>query len=282
MGGKQQLSPQIIQYMADHKVYIEPFFGSGAVFFNKGYKEVSNNSNYREVIGDLDFNVVNFFEQLRNNYTVMMEKLQYYEYSETLYQKAKTTKDYYKNASDIDKACLFFFNIFNSFAGILNGGFAYGKKTTNNCKKFLNQKNNLELYAKRLTDCYIFHKPYNVLVDRFDSKESLFYFDPPYRNTKKYTIQKDFEFDYDEFAKNIQSIQGKFILSHYKDEWLLDTFKDYYIIDLDNYCSIRKSNGESRQSNEVNECIVLNYNPEKVDLWTGHEQKTFTGLFDEI
>jgi len=34
-GAKWNLANWIIQQMPPHKVYLEPFFGSGAVFFNK-------------------------------------------------------------------------------------------------------------------------------------------------------------------------------------------------------------------------------------------------------
>lgn len=43
-GGKQQLAAKIISMMPAHKIYCEPFFGGGAVFFQKpkSYLEVIN------------------------------------------------------------------------------------------------------------------------------------------------------------------------------------------------------------------------------------------------
>lgn len=34
-GAKNKLAKWIISYIPEHSVYVEPFFGSGAVFFNK-------------------------------------------------------------------------------------------------------------------------------------------------------------------------------------------------------------------------------------------------------
>lgn len=34
-GAKNRLAPWIVSNMPSHEVYLEPFFGSGAVFFNK-------------------------------------------------------------------------------------------------------------------------------------------------------------------------------------------------------------------------------------------------------
>ncbi|WP_207729968.1 DNA adenine methylase [Faecalispora jeddahensis] len=58
-GSKWTLAEWIIGNMPPHKSYLEPYFGSGAVFFNKPP------SNY-ETINDLDGNVVNFFKVCRD------------------------------------------------------------------------------------------------------------------------------------------------------------------------------------------------------------------------
>ncbi|MDC3911881.1 DNA adenine methylase, partial [Raoultella planticola] len=42
-----------------HKTYLEPFFGSGAVFFNKP-------RSYVETLNDIDSRIVNFFEVCRD------------------------------------------------------------------------------------------------------------------------------------------------------------------------------------------------------------------------
>lgn len=50
-GAKNRLATWIIQHIPEHKVYIEPYFGSGAVFFNKKPAQES----LRFVVGkDLD------------------------------------------------------------------------------------------------------------------------------------------------------------------------------------------------------------------------------------
>lgn len=58
-GSKWTLAEWIVGNMPPHKFYLEPFFGSGAVFFNK------KPSDY-ETINDIDGNVVNFFRVCRD------------------------------------------------------------------------------------------------------------------------------------------------------------------------------------------------------------------------
>ena len=54
-GGKQQLASTIIEMIPAHRIYVEPFFGGGAVFFAKG-------KSYLEVINDINDNLVTFYE----------------------------------------------------------------------------------------------------------------------------------------------------------------------------------------------------------------------------
>ena len=59
-GGKWRISPWVISHFPPHKVYCEPYFGSGAVFFNK-------EPSYIETINDIDGNIVNLFKICRES-----------------------------------------------------------------------------------------------------------------------------------------------------------------------------------------------------------------------
>lgn len=57
-GGKVGMADQIVALLPPHRVYIEPFFGSGAVMFAKPPAAI-------EIGNDIDLNVWTFFEVLR-------------------------------------------------------------------------------------------------------------------------------------------------------------------------------------------------------------------------
>lgn len=57
-GSKWRMADWIISLMPPHKSYLEPFFGSGAVFFNKKPSRI-------ETINDLDGEIVNLFRCVR-------------------------------------------------------------------------------------------------------------------------------------------------------------------------------------------------------------------------
>ena len=56
-GGKSGEIQKIRQYIPEKDPYVEPFFGSGAVLFNKPVSDI-------ETINDLDHDVVNIFRFL--------------------------------------------------------------------------------------------------------------------------------------------------------------------------------------------------------------------------
>ena len=58
-GAKWSLAEQIVSHFGDHFHYVEPYFGSGAVFFKK-------TPSPHEVINDLNGRVVNFWKVLRD------------------------------------------------------------------------------------------------------------------------------------------------------------------------------------------------------------------------
>lgn len=59
LGGKNRIAPWIISFFPHHKIYVEPFGGSGAVLLNK-------QPAWLDVYNDLYDRIVNFFEVLRD------------------------------------------------------------------------------------------------------------------------------------------------------------------------------------------------------------------------
>ena len=67
-GGKWRIAEWIISYFPEHKVYLEPFFGSGACFFNK-------QPSYIETINDMNGDIVNLFRVCRDYPEELAEKI---------------------------------------------------------------------------------------------------------------------------------------------------------------------------------------------------------------
>lgn len=59
-GSKWNIAPQLVKLIPEHRSYVEPFFGSGAVLFNKTVSDI-------ETINDLDYDVVNLFRCIQED-----------------------------------------------------------------------------------------------------------------------------------------------------------------------------------------------------------------------
>ena len=79
-GGKQQLVKTILPMIPSHKIYCEPYFGGGAVFFAKP-------PSYLEAINDINDNT--FYLQLQNNFDALCDKVQKTLCCESEWKRAK-------------------------------------------------------------------------------------------------------------------------------------------------------------------------------------------------
>ena len=59
-GSKWRIAAEIVKRIPEHHSYLEPYFGSGAVFFNKKPSDI-------EMINDLDNEVPNLFKCIRDD-----------------------------------------------------------------------------------------------------------------------------------------------------------------------------------------------------------------------
>jgi len=60
LGNKKKIATEIQKYFPPHKIYIEPFFGAGGMFFNKPKAKYN-------IVNDLDSDVFNLFQVVMNN-----------------------------------------------------------------------------------------------------------------------------------------------------------------------------------------------------------------------
>ena len=81
-GSKWGSADWIISHFPEHHSYLEPFFGSGGVFFNKPRSDI-------ETINDLDGEVVNLFRQIRNDPERLAREIYFTPYSREAYEMVR-------------------------------------------------------------------------------------------------------------------------------------------------------------------------------------------------
>ena len=89
-GAKQRIAGWIIENMPEHEVYLEPYFGSGAVFFSKRPVKI-------ETLNDIDGDIYNYFYVIRNNAAELTRLIEMTPYSQEEYEKC-----FIENSADDD------------------------------------------------------------------------------------------------------------------------------------------------------------------------------------
>lgn len=84
-GSKWRLAPWIISHFPEHHSYLEPYFGSGAVHFNKERSNIEN-------INDSDGNVVDLFRCMRERPDQLARAIYLTPYSRQVYEDASNSK----------------------------------------------------------------------------------------------------------------------------------------------------------------------------------------------
>ncbi len=80
-GSKWRIADEIVKRIPRHHSYLEPFFGSGAVFFNKKPSDI-------EMINDLDNEIPNLFKCIRDDPEKLAARVTLTPYSRYEYESA--------------------------------------------------------------------------------------------------------------------------------------------------------------------------------------------------
>jgi DNA adenine methylase len=220
-GSKTQIADQIISlFPEDYRkmTYLEPFFGSGTVFFRKAPSII-------ETINDLDGDVYNLFLQIRNNGDTLAGLVENTPWSRRDYEEA-----YRKTGSDIENARRFLIRFWFS-----RGNRSYCKTGwRNNIKSSkgsigaywelprIIQEASFRLKPKTGNIVQIENRDAFTLIEKYNRKEVLMYLDPPYvlstrKNRRIYKREMPDE-DHIRLCRLINESRAKIILSGYENE----------------------------------------------------------------
>lgn len=190
-GNKYPLRDVIADLIPNHSIYIEPFVGSGAIFFHKEPAQKS-------ILADLDSDVVKQFKMLKRispnpakyniKYTVAdiqkmvdaPQKSLENKWLQLLYKKGNTFG--------------------NSGKGKIFNNYSYEDKIKR-----------IPEYKEKLRNTIILKQDWKAVVKEYDSPTAFIFLDPPYE--KSDGLYANVSINYDEMANILRSIKGKFMLT---------------------------------------------------------------------
>lgn len=246
-GAKWRMAKEIIALMPPHRSYLEPFFGSGAVLFNKPPSAI-------ETVNDIDGDIVNFFKILREYPDELAADIAMTPYSREVFNDAHENR----GVRNYERAYKF------AIRSKMGQGFKTRQKTGFKvdvcgrerayCVKSWNRlPEDLLEAAWRLKEVQIENQPALDLIQKYNYDNVLIYADPPYllntRGGKQYRFEMT-EQDHVELLDTLKQHKGSVILSGYPSE--------LYEHELSGWSSIQRKS-YNRNSDPKTEVLWCNF-----------------------
>lgn len=207
------------EYSIDnYKVYCEPFSGG----FNTGINLINSGYKGRIIYNDLDKQPYEFWVALIENADLLYNKcIELYEGIDKNDNIADTLNCLYDDKSlYVRAAAEYLYRLFRNIAG-------YNHK---NIYKHINKLDFLlqsELLSSENVELY--NKDYKQIIKETNSKDTFYLIDPPYfslKATDTYRVNSS-KFNHDELSKYVKELQGGWLLTYNKCEYIENLYKGY-------------------------------------------------------
>ena len=249
-GSKWSIADWIISFFPEHHSYLETFFGSGAVLFNKPRSNI-------ETVNDLDGNVVNLFEWIRKDPERLAREIYLTPYARQIYDDAFKTVP----ADSFGKAVNFYIRL-NMGHGFRTTGEKVGWKNDVQGREkayaasdWCNLPEKIMKAAERIRGVQIENRPAVELIERFNNPKVLIYADPPYvlstRHGKQYRHEMD-DKQQNDLIDVLLAHKGPVMLSGYDSALYNDRLSGWYREETTCY---------SQVSSKKREILWMNFEP---------------------
>ena len=217
LGNKQAIAHKIIPYFPPHKIYIEPFFGAGGIFFNKPKAKYN-------IVNDLDSDVFNLFmvvmnqkEELEKAFYMMPIHKELFEY----WKKNKETDPIKKALRFIFLSNFSFMNTKSTMMYVANQKHTFNAELKNTFKLMFDVN-----FSNELFDLFLSNIP-----EAQKTVETFIYCDPPYldSDTKQnyvYNIKTWTKDDLNRLFDCLDETGCKYAMSEFDHPFILQQAKE--------------------------------------------------------
>jgi DNA adenine methylase len=241
-GNKYPMREEIIGLIPPHEKYVEPFVGSGAIFYNKPPAKES-------VLNDLDKNT---FQQHRLLKTAPLDRASY----PTGLNTIDSLKRFFKKTPKTlaEKLIHAKIDACNGFSGS-PVRLSYGLYRKADPTKILK---NLSFYQGRLKqNTRILNQDYAAVVKKNDGPTTFFFFDPPYEKTRSiYGYGEHRGFDFDKLLRVLRGIRGRFLMTINDSPRMRELFREFTVKSTSVYARWSR---KTKKAGKRKELLIMNY-----------------------
>lgn len=241
--------------------YIEPFIGSGAVFF-----KLNPNT---AIINDLNTSLMNVYETIKNHPSDLINELHKHNNHHSKEYYYQIRRHQYENS--IEQAGQFIYLNRTCFNGIyrvnLKGEFNVPIGTKN---QVILENDDFSKIADRLANVQIFNQDFESIID-LAKKGDFIFVDPPYtvsHNINGFIKYNETLFSWNDQVRLYESLkrahkrQVYFLCTNANHESIYELYKEEYFLKnvVNRYSSI---SGKKSSRNQYEEIVIRNYKKER-------------------
>ena len=223
-GSKRKYSKALVSLFPEHQVYVEPFLGGGAVFWEKKPSE-------KEVINDLDSKLMADYNLLLtapsnpNAYSILTTESAQNNFLRTTH-KGKADK----LLESLLRRC-------NGYGGTyIEKGSKQGVYTDERAHRVSkvttheDKLKNISSYQKRLGHATLTNESYDTVIRKHDGADTFIFLDPPYEKSVGLDYAEGSDaFPFPKFAEDMRKVKGKFLITINDSRAIRQLFKGFHI-----------------------------------------------------
>lgn len=275
IGGKSKIGKWIVDYYPhDMEIYLETFGGMFWCFFNM---DLSVFPNLKKVVYN-DFNPLNYnlFRCVQNPSELQraLDNIPVQQFGVEItpnehkdrfrqFQTEIFSSGFTMNSPDYETAAKYVYIVTQVFSGSKPETSSFIDLKGEYRSKYLSFRDKLSKpswveHFLRITD--VENMDFQNVIEKYDSKNTYIYLDPPYWKTENYYSNHDFDRkDHERLANVLKNVKGKFSLSYYDFELLHTWFpENEYRWERKEFVKAASAKKNTKQ-NLGEELLIMNY-----------------------
>lgn len=251
--------PKLLPLIPEHVSYVEVFGGAAALLLNKPPSPI-------EVLNDLDGELVNLFEVIRDDADAFLRRADFLLYSRELHARwCADLKNRNPPLDRVERAVRFWYVIRSSFSG--GHGWAFTRRAIRCIPETMqNALANIRAIHERLKAVEIDHLDFRACIKNRDAPTTFMFLDPPYLDTHRYSVGDFGAEDHRELAQVLHDVKAKWLMTVGNHPRIRELYADFPQTSITSSMNVRKVARRSKGS--LKHLLIRNYDPPKQPLYT--------------
>ena len=255
-GGKSKLVKKLKRLIPAHRIYVEPFFGAGHLYWGKNPSEV-------EVINDIDQQLMDFYRYLAKTENLSCDMT-------PSVQRWQELRSQYRGGRKLSPCDYLYLIKYTYGCRSKPSKLTLARRNMKDCQeasipsdcKIQRVKANLDAYKRRLMSTEILSEDYENVVTRYDSAETFYYLDPPYVSWEE-DEEKRCEYvscavSPERLSHVLKQLEGKWLLTYDDHPRVRKAFRDFDLQEVSTAYELQRT--ATRTWKPVKNLIIRNYN----------------------